>query len=310
VTGSRVIVVAKSSPYARFIEDEQDPRAKALLKRHDESVANWIAGHAAHSRTLDRVQAALAHLGAHAVVIQRPHAEFDATDADLVIAVGGDGTLLAASHNIGSVPLLGVNSDPERSVGFYCAGRGDELEAMLERALAGTLPATWLTRMKVTLNGRVRSRRVLNEALCSHSSPAATSRYILRYGSASEEQHSSGVWIGPAAGSTAAQYSAGGQVLPLRSKRLQLVVREPFAWGGKKYRFRHLLVNPGETVSLKSKMQDAALFLDGPYRRISVSLGDVAEFSVSNEPLCVLGLAHDRREKPRAARGERKRRGR
>lgn len=301
MTATRVIVVAKSSSYARFVEDEQDPRAQALLERRDESVANWVAGHAAHSRTLERVQTALSRLGAHAVVIRRPHAEFDATDADLVLAVGGDGTLLAASHSVGSVPLLGVNSDPERSVGFYCAGRGEKLEGTLERALAGSLPATWLTRMKVTLNGRVRSRRVLNEALYSHCSPAATSRYILRYGSLSEEQHSSGVWIGPAAGSTAAQYSAGGKILPLRSERLQLVVREPFLWRGTKIRCRRLLVGSGKSVSLKSKMQDAALFLDGPYRRISVSLGDVAQFSASNEPLCVLGLAHDARERRQRA---------
>jgi NAD+ kinase len=302
VTAARVIVVAKSSSYARFIEDEQDPRAKALLERHDESVANWLLGHAAHSRTLERVQQELSRLGAHAVVVRRPHAEFDTTDADLVIVVGGDGTLLAASHSIGSVPLLGVNSDPERSVGFYCAGRGEELEAILERALAGQLPATSLTRMKVTLNGRVRSRRVLNEALFSHGSPAATSRYILRTESVSEEQHSSGVWIGPAAGSTAAQYSAGGKILPLSSARLQLVVREPFLWGGKRLRYRRLLVGPGKSVKLKSKMQDAALFLDGPYRRISVSLGDVAEFSASNEPLCVLGLTRDARARQRRAR--------
>jgi NAD+ kinase len=34
-------------------------------------------------------------------------------DVDLVIAVGGDGTLLRASHFLdSSVPILGVNSDP------------------------------------------------------------------------------------------------------------------------------------------------------------------------------------------------------
>lgn len=36
-------------------------------------------------------------------------------DVDLVITVGGDGTLLQASHFIDdSVPVLGVNSDPTR----------------------------------------------------------------------------------------------------------------------------------------------------------------------------------------------------
>lgn len=36
-------------------------------------------------------------------------------DVDLVIAVGGDGTVLSASHFINSkIPLVGVNSDPTR----------------------------------------------------------------------------------------------------------------------------------------------------------------------------------------------------
>lgn len=36
-------------------------------------------------------------------------------DVDLVITVGGDGTLLQASHLMDdSIPVLGVNSDPTR----------------------------------------------------------------------------------------------------------------------------------------------------------------------------------------------------
>ena len=37
-------------------------------------------------------------------------------------------------------------------------------------------------------------------------------------------------------------------------------------------------------------MDEASLFLDGPYRQISVRLGDAVEFAVSDEPLTVLGL--------------------
>lgn len=46
-------------------------------------------------------------------------------DVDLVISVGGDGTLLRASHFLNSsIPVLGVNSDPtcpdEVSSSDYC----------------------------------------------------------------------------------------------------------------------------------------------------------------------------------------------
>ncbi len=144
--------------------------------------------------------------------------------------------------------------------------------------------------MSVALNGRIRSNRVLNEALFCHASPAATSRYLLRHERRVEAQKSSGFWVGPAAGSTAAQRSAGGRVLPLRSEKLQLVVREPYAPAGTRYRLLRFVAKPGEVIESESMMQEARLFLDGPHRELRVSLGDVVTFRASDEPLHVLGL--------------------
>ena len=45
--------------------------------------------------------------------MQRNHLSNPIRDVDLVITVGGDGTLLRASHFLdSSIPILGVNSDP------------------------------------------------------------------------------------------------------------------------------------------------------------------------------------------------------
>jgi NAD+ kinase len=284
------VVVAKRSAYSRYVEEEGDPRARALLRRRDPSVSHWMEAHKAHMRTLEEVDRILGRLGARAVLVNDAHATFDTADARLVIAVGGDGTLLAASHNVGSVPILGVNSAPRHSVGFFCAATRKGLEEMLEQAFEGHAKSILLTRMAVIVNGRVRSRRVLNEALYCHTSPAATSRYILRHRRVREEQRSSGFWIGPAAGSTAAQRSAGGKVLPLGSKKLQLVVREPYAPFNRRYRLLRVLVDPGTRVVAQSQMQEACMFLDGPYKVIDVRLGDETEFRASDEPLRVLGL--------------------
>ncbi|MGC4091763.1 MAG: NAD(+)/NADH kinase [Polyangiaceae bacterium] len=286
----RVIVVSKRTAYTRFVVEQGDPRAKQLLRRNDPSVASWAAAHQEHERTLETVEKVLDRAGVQALWVWRAHAMFDDSDAAMVIALGGDGTLLAASHSVDAAPILGVNSAPGHSVGFFCGARRNTFAKLFEQALEERLGGVTLTRMFVTVNGRLHSSRVLNEALYAADSPAATSRYVLEVGKVSEDQRSSGFWIGPAAGSTAAQRSAGGRVLPLSSKNLQLVVREPYEPHGQRFRLRQRLIKPAERLKVHSKMDQAKLWLDGPNRVISVRLGDVVEFGVSAEPLRVLGL--------------------
>jgi NAD+ kinase len=290
VTAPRVIVVAKRTSYQRIVEEEGDPRVRQLVRQKDPAVRSWRSAHEEHLRTFDTVIKELDRCGAQTLVVRRAHAAFDVEGAQLVIAVGGDGTLLAASHNVDGVPILGVNSAPKSSVGFFCAATRKDFRAHLEKALAGKLRALSLSRMAVSVNGRMRSKRVLNEALYCHDSPAATSRYILHIGRRTEDQRSSGIWIGPPAGSTAAQRSAGGRVLPLSSRQLQLVVREPYTPRGKKNALALALIKPRERVTVISKMDDSSLFLDGPKRKIPVRLGDEIEFALSDAPLQVLGL--------------------
>lgn len=290
----RVLLVVKRSSYARFVEDEGDPRVARLLRQRDPSVARWLDAHRAHMATLEATERALAGLGVPVGRVGRADVAFDTADATLVVTVGGDGTLLAASHNVGAVPILGVNSAPAHSVGFFCAARRETVEAALRAALDGSAKRVVLQRMRVSVNGHVRARRVLNEALYCHASPAVTSRYIVSHGEVSEEHRSSGFWVGPPAGSTAAQRSAGGRVLPLQGTALQLVVREPYAPPGVRYRLLRTLVPAGDHLGVKSKMRDARLFLDGPQREIPIRLGDTTVFELSSEPLTVLGLSRRR----------------
>jgi NAD+ kinase len=117
----------------------------------------------------------------------------------------------------------------------------------------------------------------------------------VRLGEDEEQQKSSGFWIGPAAGSTAAQRSAGGRVLPLTSKQLQLVVREPYTPHGESYKLRHALVRPGDKLLVRSKMHDARIFFDGPDRSTDLGYGDVVEFTQAEQSLTVLGISSRRK---------------
>jgi NAD+ kinase len=296
----RVCVVLKRSQWRKWVEEENDVRIARLLEAGDETVRRMRSGHDDHTQTVDEVRRALGDLGVDATWSDRPHGFRVEGRCDLVVTVGGDGTLLAASHGIGSgTPLLGINSAPLHSVGFFCAARKGQARAALAAALDGGLRRVELTRMRVELNGRLLHDRVLNEALFCHASPAATSRYILKVVGerskvfSSEEQKSSGIWVGPAAGSTAAQKSAGGKVLPLSSRKLQFVVREPYLGTGHVLAMTLGQVDEGQELHIKSKMRQARLFLDGNHIEHQVTIGDTVAMRRSDEPLAVLGLSRN-----------------
>lgn len=291
----KVVIISKRSAYRERVEEQKDGRIRRLLDEGDPSVARLRASHDEHEATMIEVLKALSVLGVELVFMGRAGDAFDSTQVDLVITVGGDGTLLSASHCVANVPILGINSAPSHSVGFFCGAQRSNAAAAIGRALQGELRRAVLTRMQVRQNGNVVHARVLNEALFCHISPAATSRYLVTFGGAEEEQKSSGFWIGPAAGSTAAQRSAGGRVLPLTSKDLQLVVREPYTPHGERYDLRRVLVPAAELLVVRSKMHEAKLFVDGPNSSIDVAFGDVLEFSRAPEELTVLGISPTRR---------------
>ncbi len=306
MTSPRILLVVKTTTYETYVEREEHARTVELLRANDPAVERLIIAHEAHEETEREALDAIAALGATVTRMTTAEAHKlvhrDGADFDLIVTVGGDGTLLAASHGVGTTPILGVNSAPEHSVGFFCGANKGKVRAALAAALGGKMRRTILSRMEVVLNGISLSRRVLNDVLFCHEVAAATSRYILTVDNGrtkrEEEQKSSGLWVGPPAGSTAAQRSAGGKILPLRSRKLQYVVREPYTPTRHGEERRLVLargvVGENGSVTLRSKMHDAKLFVDGPHVAYSVGIGDVVCLRLSSEPLTVLGLSPQR----------------
>jgi NAD+ kinase len=184
--------------------------------------------------------------------------------------------------------MLGVNSDPESSRGFFCGTTGHEVEKVLEEVASKRFSASVVQRMEVSVDGNIKSNRVLNEALACHPHPAATSRFSISFGTDETTRGwgaymSSGVWIGPPAGTTGAIRSAGGDMLPLESKQLEFVSRETI-FG----EFRKNVTD--EPVRLRVRTDVAGVYMDGPYRQSEVKLGQVIEFRLSSEPLIIVGL--------------------
>ena len=298
----RVLVVYKKSAYQTNVRERKSARFTELLERGDRTVDRMLEAHHDHAETIEETREALEAVGCRASFRFRGD-EGLVEDVDLVVTVGGDGTLLWAARWVASgIPVLAINSAPRDSVGHFCAGAKGGVRRVLSAALAGELRESRLTRMEVALDGEVLSRRVLNDALFCHAIPAATTRYVMRLEDASgtvldeEEQKSSGIWIGPAAGSTAAQLSAGGRVLPVGSKRLQYVVREPYTPPSGPHRLTRGLVEPGEKLVLLSKVREGRVFMDGPHHFHEVRMGSRLVMQRSDEPLTLLGFPRAERE--------------
>ena len=282
----RVLVIYKRTALQRY--DENDPRIKRLLEERDASVASLREAHDAHLDTLARARAALK--GRVKAKFRHKHQRSDES-WDLVVTLGGDGTLLWASHTVGpNTPMVAINSAPATSVGYFCAGTRHDVEDALAAALEGSLRPTKLTRMQVHVDGERVHSRILNDILFCHQSPAATTRYLIRHRDVEEAHTSSGLWVGPAAGSTAAQRSAGGKILPIGSQKLQWVVRELYRPRDEPLALVKGLVAPDEELVLKNKMRHGRIYFDGDAKVMSLDIGSEIRLSRSSETLTLLGL--------------------
>jgi NAD+ kinase len=212
---------------------------------------------------------------------------------DLVISLGGDGTFFAAARYLKDTPILGINSDPANSLGLWTCSDRASFREPLERALAGKLRACRVHRLSVEINGKPAREQAFNDVLIAHKNPAAMTRYRLQIGSLAEEQRSSGLWISTAAGSTAGIRSAGGRRMPISSKRLQYLVREPYTWPERDYRFARGFVSGLELQTLTVGL---GLWIDGSRIRYDLDLGDRVTLR-SGPPLLVLGYDDRRRRR-------------
>lgn len=205
--------------------------------------------------------------------------------ADLIITVGGDGTVLAASHHAGKIPIVAINSAPSTSTGFFCLASPTNFPRHLEAILNGKIKPIRVPRLVALLNGKPVKPFGLNDLLFASSLPGETARYKIRVGRREEEQKSSGVWVATGAGSTGAIYSAGGKRDLITSRRLQYFVREPLRFPKNHYRLRNASIRPGSGIIIHSQMFSGMIFIDGARWRYRVPKNGRLEIRGGQSPL-------------------------
>ncbi|MCG3162652.1 MAG: NAD kinase [Acidobacteria bacterium] len=267
----------------------QGGRAASFARKGDETAKRLLHADGEQKRTVDAVRRALkarkiafdegSLIKLNAALKRRLAA------ADLVISVGGDGTLLGASHYVRDGVMLGVNSAPGDSVGHFCSVNRQNFAERLDAILDLKWRPVELARLQVTLDGKRLPELALNDVLIAHYCPAATTRYLIEAGGHVEEHRSSGVWISTAAGSTAAIGSAGGRRMPLRSRDIQFLVRELYREPDHEYELARGLLPHDSGVTIASKMPDGRLFIDGARTQYLFPFGARAHIEVAEKNL-------------------------
>jgi NAD+ kinase len=148
-------------------------------------------------------------------------------DADVIVALGGDGLMLQALHafmNAGK-PIYGMNRG---SVGFLMNEfREDGLLERLHASIATAIRP--LTMVTVDHAGERREARAINEvSLLRETYQAAKIRISIDGKVRLEELICDGVLVSTPAGSTAYNLSAHGPILPIYAPLLALTPISPF----------------------------------------------------------------------------------
>lgn len=266
------VVVLKRSTYELYSNSDDEQVRRYALENPEEG-KRLLRSHEAHLRSIDAVISALEQRGLRYEKIYR--AKLGCTDGkQLIITVGGDGTLIDASHYTTGTPIIGVNSDPGNSVGHFCCYTSQDIGRCLDSLEAQ--PRAMLHRLALDLDGRRLQEQALNDVLIHHASPAANMRYVIS--DVSERHYDSGLLVSTASGSSAYMWQEGGILMPLDSKQLQYC---PLSKRDRSHRF-------AEALTVVSCTREGEIFIDGDHTKYDFGLGSTLRMT-PGEPLVVVG---------------------
>ena len=207
-----------------------------------------------------------------------------AAESDVVVVLGGDGTLLSVARASGSrpVPVLGVNLG---TLGFLTEVALDELFAAMERVLADEIRVEPRMRLDVRVlrGGDVRaSYLALNDAVITGAALARMIEIETRAnGLDVTTYHADGLIVATPTGSTAYSLSAGGPIVLPEVEAMMLTPICPHTLT------QRPLVLPGRTeieLRMRSRSDGVQLTVDGQ-AGVALREEDVVSVRQSSHPL-------------------------
>jgi len=300
---NNVLLSTKQTAW-EYLKNEHENPADVIPKEELDAIKK---GHDAHYTALEHIRTILEKLGIPYQRVYQPYAAFDEFKGrDLVIAIGGDGTILNTAHFIlDKTPVLTVKSEP-KSVGGLCTINYTQFEEAIKNILADKFKIEKWARIEgkmVRKQGEVNLRTTvgvrmdnktdlaLNEILIGPKYRSGAARYEIEFNGKKEVQLSSGIIVSTGCGSAAWYRNIAGNdgSFSRESDELRFIATEYDTAKG--YRLVKGSIKPGDKFKIKSLMSIngvASFDGDSNKRMYKFLTGNEMEIKASDKPLYVI----------------------
>ncbi|MFH1874007.1 MAG: NAD(+)/NADH kinase [Pseudomonadota bacterium] len=284
---NHVVVVYKGITKLRSATDEQG--LVRLKKDSPKLYKESLAQQDKHLGAINQTIAVLEKFEIDYEVIHRENLEQHlkklSRKTDLIIAIGGDGTVLAAAHVADSIPILAINSLPKTSRGYFCVTTAQDFENLFLKIIKGKKKTKSLPLLKITINDQEVPTKALNDILFTSESPAETVQYTLQVGKNKERQRGSGIWLAAGPGSTAGIKSAGGKVQNITSEKIQFLARELCETPELSYKLRQGFIAKNQVLKIISESDLGRIYIDGKSATHHLSRGATLSIEIAKQKL-------------------------
>ena len=200
-------------------------------------------------------------------------------NADLVVAIGGDGTMLNYSRIYGyrGIPILGINLG---NLGFLTDINPEDLTSTLLKVLEGEFKQDKRSFLETSIKGKEKKHVALNEVVVHSGSIAQLIEFDLFINdSFVYRQKADGLIISSPTGSTGYSLSGGG---PIVHPELDALILTPML--PQSLSTSPLVVNDGSVVRISLKNQKATLSFDS-HDNLQISGNTEIEISKADSKL-------------------------
>lgn len=219
-------------------------------------------------------------------------------DYNFIIAIGGDGTVLSASKWIyNDIKLIGINSNPNESVGFLTIGDIEVFKNLLPKIINNQVKFSSVLRLEAEIVRKNEKGELLllekiplalNDIFFGNEVGHKIMKYDMNIDGDSESIHSSGLIVSTPIGSTAWAKSAGGIVTDTSARVIQIINREVFMLKSKNVIPNPYIVHEDKVIEVIPHNDYGYVVSDSALEMHHIQNGEILRIKASKNDLKLL----------------------